>query len=35
MKDEKLYRYRSVTNHSVSELINDEIVISSLDTFKK
>lgn len=33
MDKKMLYRYRKVTEHSVDELINDELVISSLDTF--
>ena len=28
-----LYRYRKVTNYSIEELINDELVLSSADTF--
>ena len=28
-----LYRYRKITNYSIEELINDELVLSSADTF--
>ena len=28
-----LYRYRTVSEHSINELLNDELVLSTLDTF--
>lgn len=33
MEKEFIYRYRTITNYTIEELIKDEIVLSSVDTF--